>query len=206
MAIRQEEKPKPTTNLLSEIQSLRAELKFGDLKQETIKKKKQFKWPFKWRATMRKSLRDRNKVLVLYLNVKGDIEPPRLLPIESGNMVIVKNRPYEVDPRAFWRLGKYKCLLIKEIDRRPVSNLDYVEIKRRGDATDSDEFLIKTAMRAVQLSAKKPIKIVAIVVVLIIVGVVIYLMASGMPGAPAAVAAAVPPGYVDIPPGATVLS
>jgi len=108
----QKEKPKPTTNLLSEIQSLRAELKYGDLKQETLKKKKQFKWPFKWRATMRRSLRDRNKVLVLYLNVKGDIEPPRLLPIESGNMVIVKSRPYEVDPRAFWRLGKYKCLSI----------------------------------------------------------------------------------------------
>ena len=202
----QKEKPKPTTNLLSEIQSLRAELKFGDLKRETIKKKKQFKWPFKWKATMGKSLRARDKVLVLYLNVKGDIEKPRLLPIESGNMVIVKNRPYEVDPRAFWRLGKYKCLLIKEIDRRPVSNLDYVEIKRRGDATDSDEFLIKTAMRAVQLSAKKPIKIVAIVVVLIIVGVVIYLMASGMPGAPAAVAAAVPSGPVVIPPDATVWS
>ena len=203
MAIRQEEKPKPTTNLLSEIQSLRAELKFGDLKQETIKKKKQFKWPFKWRATMRKSLRDRNKVLVLYLNVKGDIEKPRLLPIESGNMVIVKNRPYEVDPRAFWRLGKYKCLLIKEIDRRPVSNLDYVEIKRRGDATDSDEFLIKTAMRAVQLGAKKPIKVAAVILVLVIIGVVVYLMATALPAAPAAVAATVP-NTIVVPPGATV--
>ena len=188
----QKEKPKPTTNLLSEIQSLRAELKFGDLKQETLKKKKQFKWPFKWRATMRRSLRDRNKVLVLYLNVKGDIEPPRLLPIESGNMVIVKSRPYEVDPRAFWRLGKYKCLLIKEIDRRPVSNLDYVEIKRRGDATDSDEFLIKTAMRAVQLGSKKPIKVAAVILVVVIIGVVVYLMATALPGAPAVAAAVVP--------------
>lgn len=192
MVIRQEEKPKPTTNLLSEIQSLRAELKYGDLKQETLKKKKQFKWPFKWRATMRRSLRDRNKVLVLYLNVKGDIEPPRLLPIESGNMVIVKSRPYEVDPRAFWRLGKYKCLLIKEIDRRPVSNLDYVEIKRRGDATDSDEFLIKTAMRAVQLGSKKPIKVAAVILVVVIIGVVVYLMATALPGAPAVAAAVVP--------------
>jgi|TARA_Y100000310_G_scaffold16062_1_gene16101 hypothetical protein len=188
----QKEKPKPTTNLLSEIQSLRAELKYGDLKQETLKKKKQFKWPFKWRATMRRSLRDRNKVLVLYLNVKGDIEPPRLLPIESGNMVIVKSRPYEVDPRAFWRLGKYKCLLIKEIDRRPVSNLDYVEIKRRGDATDSDEFLIKTAMRAVQLGSKKPIKVAAVILVVVIIGVVVYLMATALPGAPAVAAAVVP--------------
>ena len=188
----QKEKPRPTTNLLSEIQSLRAELKYGDLKQETLKKKKQFKWPFKWRATMRRSLRDRNKVLVLYLNVKGDIEPPRLLPIESGNMVIVKSRPYEVDPRAFWRLGKYKCLLIKEIDRRPVSNLDYVEIKRRGDATDSDEFLIKTAMRAVQLGSKKPIKVAAVILVVVIIGVVVYLMATALPGAPAVAAAVVP--------------
>ena len=203
MVIRQEEKPKPTTNLLSEIQSLRAELKFGDLKRETIKKKKQFKWPFKWKATMGKSLRARDKVLVLYLNVKGDIEKPRLLPIESGNMVIVKNRPYEVDPRAFWRLGKYKCLLIKEIDRRPVSNLDYVEIKRRGDATDSDEFLIKTAMRAVQLGAKKPIKVAAVILVLVIIGVVVYLMATALPAAPAAVAAAVP-NTIVVPPGATV--
>jgi len=70
--------------------------------------------------------------------------------------------------------------------------LDYVEIKRRGDATDSDEFLIKTAMRAVQLGSKKPIKVAAVILVVVIIGVVVYLMATALPGAPAVAAAVVP--------------
>ncbi len=46
-------------------------------------------------------------------------------------------------------MGKYTCQIIKGIDRRPVSNLDYAEIQKRGDSTDSDEFLIKAALQAV---------------------------------------------------------
>jgi hypothetical protein len=73
----------------------------------------------------------------------------------------------------------HKVLIIKEIDRRPVSNLDLDEIRRRGDATDSDEFLIKAALRA-QTAVGKPMgKWVWIVVAVIIAGLLIFFFMQG---------------------------
>ena len=58
-----------------------------------------------------------------------------------------------------------------------VSNLDIDEIKRRGDATDSDEFLIKAALRAQTAVAKKPIPIwVWIVLAIAAVGLIAFLL------------------------------
>ena len=95
-------------------------------------------------------------------------------------MVIIQNRPYEVDPRSFWRMGKYTCQIIKGIDRIPVSNLDYDEIKKRGDSTDSDDFLIKAALQAIVGGVKKkPVdKKVIIIVGLIAAAVLIYFMSQ----------------------------
>ena len=167
-------------SIRSELDTLKKEMKITQLSEKTKREKKFFKFPFKWNAKMRKSLRDKNKILVFYMNIKNDIEPPRLLPIEDGNMVIVKGKPYEVDPRAFWRMGKYKCLFIKEIDRRPVSNLDYSEIRARGDSTDSDEFLIKAAMKAIQVPGKKPMaKGMVVIAVLVLVGIVVFMFIQG---------------------------
>ena len=93
-------------------------------------------------------------------------------------MVIIQNRPYEVHPRSFWRMGKYTCQIIKGIDRRPVSNLDYDEIRKRGDSTDSDEFLIKAAMQAIIGGIKKkPVdRKIIIIGGLIAAAVLIYFM------------------------------
>ena len=115
-----------------------------------------------------------------FLNIKGEIEPPKLYPIYSSNMIIIQNRPYQVDPRSFWRMGKYTCQIIKGIDRRPVSNLDYNEIRKRGDSTDSDEFLIKAAMQAIAGGIKKkPMdKRVMIVIGLIAAAALIYFMST----------------------------
>jgi hypothetical protein len=160
-------------------------------KADTKSSKKQWKWPRPWSAKMSKSQKKQaqDQVLVFYLNIKGEIEAPILQPLYSGNMVIIRNKVYEVDPRAFWtvKIGfkLYKVLLIKEIDRRPVSNLDYSEIRKRGDATDSDEFLIKAALRA-QLSqtAKSISKWVIIAIVIAVIAAIIYfLFASGNKGA-----------------------
>ncbi len=119
------------------------------------KKKNKFNWPVKWKSIFKASRKKKNQILVWYLNIKGEIEPPKLYPIYSSNMVIIKSRPYEIDPRSFWRMGKYVVEIIKGIDRRPVSNLDYNEIKKRGDSTDSDEFLIKAALQAIVGVTKK---------------------------------------------------
>ncbi|MGC9309521.1 MAG: hypothetical protein ACP5D2_02380 [Candidatus Nanoarchaeia archaeon] len=179
---------KPDPNLKADkiLNRVLYEQKFGKKIEETNKllknKKKQFKWSFKSLKNLKASKKNqnKNKVLVFYLNIKGEIQPPKLYPIYSGNMVIIKNKPYEVDPRAFWHMGKYKCMIFKEIDRRPVSNLDYDEIKRRGDATDSDEFLIKAAMKAIQGGMKKPLNKGAIILIVIAAIVVLgFIFFSG---------------------------
>ncbi len=157
-------------------------IKFGKYIKDTEKvlknKKKGFRWPAKWKSIFKKSRKKKNQILVWFLNIKGEIEPPQLYPIYSSNMIIIRNRPYEVDPRSFWRMGKYTCQIIKGIDRRPVSNLDYDEIKKRGDSTDSDSFLIKAALQAfVGGVKKKPIdrKIIIIIGVIAAAALVFFL-------------------------------
>jgi hypothetical protein len=159
-------------------QAIKEEEDIEVLKKETAATKKFWPIPFKWKSAANKAGKQRDMVAILFLNIKGEIEPPMILPI-YGNMVLLRNKIYEVDPRAFWILRQgtkmYKFLIIKEIDRRPVSNLDLDEIRRRGDATDSDEFLIKMALRAQTTQTVKGLnKGLAILIGIIILGVVIY--------------------------------
>jgi hypothetical protein len=158
----------------------------GEKTSDTKKTKKKFKWPMSWKSKAGKSSKKPDTVLVFYLNIKGEIQTPMIVPIYSGNMVIIRNKIHEVDPRAMWslKLGNktHKVLIIKEIDRRPVSNLDLDEIRRRGDATDSDEFLIKAALRAQTATAKKPISIwVWIILGVIVVGLLVFFFMSKSP-------------------------
>ena len=180
---------KPTTTLKypRRLNRILYELEFGQKIKETDKvlknERKQFKIPFKWKGVMRKSKKKRRQILVFYLNIKNEIETPKLYPIYLENMVIIRNKPYEVDPRSFWTLGKYKCLLVKEIDRRPVSNLDYSEIKARGDATDSDEFLIKLSLRAMLGAVKKQMGKAGLIALGILAAVVIGFVLMNRGGA-----------------------
>jgi hypothetical protein len=174
-------KPDPNSTLETRLNRILFEKKYGSKISHTnefMKKHKKFRWPFKWKSKMNKSLKKGRQVLVIYLNAKGVIEQPMLHPIYSSDMIIIRNKPHQVDPRAFWRLGKYQCLLIKEIDRRPVSNLDYDEIKARGDSTDSDEFIIKAAMQAIMGAPKKKVgskAIIIVIAVLVILGIIFFL-------------------------------
>lgn len=149
------------------------------------KKKTPFQWPKLWSRTIEKNSASKEYAVVLYLNQKGYIEDPRTVPIEAGNMVIIKGSPYEVDPRAFWlvKIGKnvHKLLLIKEIDRRPVSNLDIDEIRQRGDSTDSDSFLIKAALKEQTANKeKKPLpKWILWIVGIAIVAGLIFMFTQG---------------------------
>lgn len=172
-------KPDPNLDSVKKFNRILFEQKFGDKIKHTnkfLKKGKKFKFPVKWKSIMKKGNKKGRQILIWYLNAKGIIEPPQLHPIYSSDMIIIRNKPHQVDPRAFWRMGKYQCLLIREIDRRPVSNLDYNEIKKRGDATDSDEFIIKAAMQAfVGGQKKKPVnRTVMIVIGVIAILTVIY--------------------------------
>lgn len=159
-------------------QAIEEEALIEKMKKDTEATKKKWPIPFKWKSAANRAGKERDVVAIMFLNIKGEIEQPMLLPI-YGNMVLLRNKIYEVDPRAFWILRQgtkmYKFLIIKEIDRRPVSNLDLDEIRRRGDATDSDEFLIKMALRAQQTQTVKPMnKWVAILIGIVVLGVLIY--------------------------------
>ena len=177
-------KPSPNISIDQILSRILYNVKFGnyirDTKKFLKKKRGKFKWPFKWKRIFKSSRKKRNQILVWFLNIKGEIEHPKLYPIYSSNMVIIQNRPYEVDPRSFWRMGKYTCQIIKGIDRRPVSNLDYDEIRKRGDSTSSDEFLIKAAMQAVIGGVKKkPVdKKVIIIGALIAIAALIFFMSK----------------------------
>jgi hypothetical protein len=177
--------------------------------KETKERSKQFKFPFKWRQKFAQTRRKRfsDQMLVIYFNKKNEIEPPRFMPIFDGNMVIWKNKPYEFDPRAIWKIkgvrGQPMVYCIKEIDRRPIknpdgqykkdkygrriytsdaaiSNLDVDEIRARGDSTDSDEFLIKAALKAQTTQTKKQVSVIVLVIIfLAIAGGLIWFFTSG---------------------------
>lgn len=175
------------TNIKERLRKVEEDLKYGRMEDNSEKESKPFKYPFKWKSAMKKSTGKvaEDKVLMIYLNIKGEIEPPRLVPLYSGNIIIWKHKAYEFDPRASWttKLGKkiVKCVIVREIDRRPVSNLDWDEVKARGDSTDSDEILVKMVTKAVMEKAKTQINkgvIIAIVVVVIII-IVGFLLFKG---------------------------
>jgi len=199
--IQQEEKQPISTRrlktLADRVRDLKEKKVLAERSEETVKETKQFKYPFKWRLKFNQTRRRNNedKMLVFFLNKKNEIEPPKFMPIFDGNMIVWKNKPYEFDPRAVWRVKGIKknpqAYLIKEIDRRPVrnksgkiifrdsaiSNMDLDEIRARGDSTESDEFLIKAALKAQVNKAKKNVNIVVLVVIgLIAAGVLIYFL------------------------------
>jgi hypothetical protein len=166
------------------LKQLVEEKQYGEQKKDTAKKTKKFRWPGGWKSKAKKADKKKDFIMIWYLNIKGEIEQPLIVPIYSGNMVIIRNKIHEVDPRAMWnwRVGmkSHKVLIVKEIDRRPVSNLDLDEVRKRGDATDSDEFLIKAAIRAQTAAIGKTVpKWVWIVVGLIIVGILIFFFTQG---------------------------
>lgn len=174
----------------------------GQQQEITKKLQKEPKFPFSWRRTTNASIKKQDKVLVMFLNRLGKVEKLRLLPIVEGNMVMVKGKPYDANPKGLWAFGKARLLIIREIDRRPVgiaetsgkyvddkektyetvSNEDYEEVKARGDGTDSDEFLIKAAMRAIQVPKKAQVnKGVLIFIVIAVIGGLIYFFVQGGP-------------------------
>jgi len=185
--------------LAERFKELEGKVKIMERAEETEKKQKKFRWPLTWKQKMKKSTRKgmEEQMLVFFLNKKNEIETPRFMPIFDGNMIVYKNKPYEFDPRAVWTVrGMRKnprAYIIKEIDRKAVknkskkiiykdsavSNLDLDEIRARGDSTESDEFLIKAALKAQKSEQKKAMKTGVIVIVgLVVVGLLIWALTS----------------------------
>lgn len=206
--------PGRSVRVADKVRDLEHELSLIRKEKESLKKSKEFKFPAKWNLKFKKSMRvkDDSLILVLFFNKKGEIEPPRFMPIFDGNMIVYKDKPYEFDPRAFWRMKGVRrtpsVYCIREIDRRPIknpdgaykrdrhgriiystvssiSNLDIEEVRARNDCTDSDSLLIKAAIKAQTNKTKKAMNMkVALIVIVILVALGIWLFSSG--GTPAA--------------------
>jgi len=170
-----------------EIRKINMKDRLAEMEEEldTLKRQKkpsqEFKMPRKWGRTMNLSLKPKamNKLLFFYFRKNGKIEPPKLVSYDD-DVVVYNHKAYHVDPRAVWQWGKFKCYVYKEMDRRPVSNLNYKLIQERGDLTDGDEILIKATMRAMQDANKKPINKQAMIIVGIIVVVALaYMFTAG---------------------------
>lgn len=191
----------PKTNLTVEnkIRSMEDELAMLQKQKATLEKEKEFKYPSKWSRKFKASNRKAQigKVPVIYLNKKGEMEVPVYLPVFDGNMIIYKNKPYEFDPRSMWKVKGFKgnpmAVLIKETDRKPVrnkngkvvymdgevTNQDIEEIRKRGDSTEHDEFLLKFLLRASQSTAQKKVNIgIMIILGIVVIGGLIWLLSS----------------------------
>jgi hypothetical protein len=148
-------------SIRDEMNKMREDLKYQKYKEDTQKKKKEWAVPTKWKSVYNKSTKksNENKVLVQYLTSRGTELPPMLLPLYSGNLIIYKDKVHEFDPRALYnlRVGNkmYKKLIIREMDRKPVANLDWSDVKARGDTTRNDEILLKMLRLAMIEKVKK---------------------------------------------------
>jgi len=198
--VQQEKSTSRGITLADRVRELEDSKRLKERDLETKSKVKKFKWPFRWRRKYGQSTKARfnDMMLVIFLNKKGQVEPPKFMPIYDGNMIVWKNKPYEFDPRAVWTIqGMRKnpqAYIIKEIDRRPVknkygqvvyrdsaiSNLDIDDIRERGDSTESDEFLIKAALKAQTTNMKGKMNVALFVIIaIVVVGGIIWFLNSG---------------------------
>lgn len=175
-------KPDPSLDDKKILNRILYETEFGSKIKESEaiqKKQKLFRFPWKSKTEMNGSKKKKEMILVFYLNMKNELEWPKLYPIYGSNMVIIRSKPYFFDPRAVLSFGKFKCIIYREMDRKPVSNLDYAQVKDRGDSTESDELLIKATLKAMIGNQKKEVNknmiIIGVVILALIVGVVWFM-------------------------------
>jgi len=166
-----------TENRLERIEKKQQEL---ESKMEDKGKKKKFKFPMKIKALSKKADKSMTHVLVQYLTMKQQIVF-KLCRIVSGIIIVINNKAHELDPKQVWRYKKHTWYIVREIDRKPVSNQDYYDVKARGDSTDEDVVLIKAVLGAVNKPSDilKNKGIILWIIGAVVTGVVIYSFVGG---------------------------
>jgi hypothetical protein len=109
--------------------------------------KKKFKIPFSFKNMCKKASKTQDQVPVMYLTQKQQVEF-KVCRIVSGDIVVINNKAHTLDPQDVWIHKRFVFYIIREIDRRPVSNRDYESVKARGDDTEADVPLIKAVLGA----------------------------------------------------------
>ena len=162
---------------LNKIQRLKKEIII--LRGRDKKTKKKFKMPKKLKMLLKKKKKKPDYVVVQYLTMDYEVRF-KLCKIVSGNLVVIENKVHKLDSSKIWRLGKNSYYILREIDRNPVSNDDYQDVKDRGDDTDADVPLIKAVLGAVQKQKSssennKNVAIVVGVIAAIVIAVVLFM-------------------------------
>lgn len=176
--------PEHRGSVREEIEFLKNKVQEQELKNTGVDKK-EFKWGWKAKSAANKFGKKvvENQILCDYLNKQGVWEGPVYLPIVGGNLIVYNNKGHEYRPReiTFRKIGNktIPIYVIREIDRKPVSNRDWNAVKLRGDHTRNDELLLKMLLMAsVNKTEVKPQAkmILWIVGILALVGVVAYVI------------------------------
>jgi hypothetical protein len=175
------------------INKLEKELSLKDMKDQTEKEKKSFKWTGKFRRTLGKNPKNLNdKVIVLYLNSKYEMEEPVIVPIISGGIIVYRDKGYKFNPKCLYtiRIGNKtnKVLLLREIDRLPVGteveqidNEDFDDLKGKGRVPFNDPILLKMlwAAQVEKLQNKKAGSYILWIVLGIIAVIVVFMFTKG---------------------------
>jgi len=144
-----------------------------------------FKVPNSWKSAFKKSKSKstEGKVLCEYYNQKYEIEGPKWVPIHEGNIIIWKNKSYKYDPESVWRRkikGYPMTYQIREIDRLPISNKDYSQIRGTDRSPEDDPILLKMLLQAkLAQVAKKVNYMVMVIVGVVIIGGLIWFLWKG---------------------------
>ena len=137
----------------------RMDEKIKELEQEKELKDKEQKKKFKFLSIIKKLGKKCDKkedfILVQYLTIKQQVDF-KLCKIVGGDVVVINNKAHEIDPKAVWRHKNELWYIIREIDRKPVSNLDYDNVEKRNDGTSADVPLIKAILGAINKSNDTP--------------------------------------------------
>lgn len=189
--MREEIKPKVKYPLSKEeYEKVKKEF-LGEKTEEPKEKPKTFNSFFKFgkRATMNKSLKKPDQILVFLLNLKKQIEGPILTKIYGGNFLVVRNHVYRFNPDRVFSFAKYKAVIAKEYDRELVGVDDYQELvlkdytsKNPGARINIDDPVLIKALIQARLGEKTPVSnSKMIVIILIIVGIAVgaYLLFGG---------------------------
>lgn len=144
-----------------------------------------FKVPNKWKTAFKKSKAKstEGKVLVEFYNQKYEIEGPKWVPIHEGNIIIWNNKAYKYDPEAVWRRklkGYPMAYQIREIDRLPISNKDYSQLRGTDRSPEDDAILLKMLLQAKIAQVAKSVNyLVLIIVGAVIIGGLVWFLWKG---------------------------
>lgn len=133
--------------LENKIKELEEEKNSKESEKKMKKIKKKFRVPLAFKRLSKKASKSPEYIFVQYLSLKKEVSY-KVCRVVSGDIVVINNKAHVVNPEAVWKYKKVLFYIIREMDREPVSNLDYEKVKERKDDTQADVPLIKAFLGA----------------------------------------------------------